>query len=128
MNLSATLRGKTYTFRDVNDVLAKANEEKSGDRLAGVAAESASERVAAKLVLSELTLADLYENPAVPYEKDAITRLIIDDVQRPIYEEIKGWTVARLREHVLDTRTCGPNLLRLIIWFFTCKSRALFLG
>ena len=48
MNLSATLSGKTYTFRDVKDVLAKASEEKSGDHLAGIAAESALERVAAK--------------------------------------------------------------------------------
>jgi ethanolamine ammonia-lyase large subunit len=113
MKLAATLRGKTYSFRDLNDVLAKANEEKSGDRLAGVAASSAQERVAAKLVLSEVTLADLRENPAVPYEKDAVTRLIQDDLNLPIYEQVKSWTVARLREHVLDENVDGPELLRL---------------
>ena len=48
MNLAATLRGTTYRFRDLKQVLAKANEEKSGDRLAGVAADSVSERIAAK--------------------------------------------------------------------------------
>ncbi len=113
MKLSATLRGKTYTFRDLNDVLAKANEEKSGDKLAGVAAETATERVAAKLVLSEVTLAELREHPAVPYEKDAVTRLIQDDLSLPIYETVRSWTVSRLREHVLDSNVTGPDLLRL---------------
>ena len=59
MKLKTTLLGKTYTFRDIKQVLAKANEEKTGDQLAGLAAESAQERVAAKVVLSALTLADL---------------------------------------------------------------------
>ncbi len=113
MKLAATVRGKTFTFRDVNDVMAKANEEKSGDRLAGVCAESATERVAAKMVLAEFTLKDLRENPAVPYEKDAITRLIQDDLNLPIYEAMKSWTVAELREHVLDSDVTGPDLLRL---------------
>src|SRR5205814_2580411 len=113
MKLAATLRGTTYTFRDLVDVLAKANEEKSGDKLAGVAAESASERVAAKLVLSEVTLRELRENPAVPYEKDAVTRLIQDDLNLPIYESVKSWTVAKLREHVLDDSITGDQLLRL---------------
>ncbi|MEA2695918.1 MAG: ethanolamine ammonia-lyase large subunit [Myxococcales bacterium] len=113
MNLAATLRGNTFRFKDVKDVLAKANEEKSGDRLAGVAASSVSERVAAKRVLAELTMQDLYENPVVPAEKDAITRLILDDLQRPVYESLKSWTVAKLREHVLSDRTTGAELLRL---------------
>jgi ethanolamine ammonia-lyase large subunit len=113
MNLAATLRGTTYRFRDVKDVLAKANEEKSGDRLAGVAAASVSERVAAKRVLAELTLHDLHENPVVPADKDAVTRLILDDLQRPVFESMKSWSVARLREYVLDDRTDGAELLRI---------------
>src|SRR5581483_11722754 len=108
MKLAATLRGKTYPFRDLVDVMAKANEEKSGDKLAGVAAGSAQERVAAKLVLSEITLEELRKNPAVPYEKDAVTRLIQDDLNLPIYESVKSWTVAKLREHVLDENVSGP--------------------
>ena len=59
MKLKTTLLGKTYTFRDIKQVLAKANEEKTGDKLAGLAAETAQERVAAKVVLSALTLGDL---------------------------------------------------------------------
>ncbi len=113
MKLAATLRGKSWVFRDLVDVMAKANEEKSGDRLAGVAASSATERIAAKLVLSEVTLEELRKNPVVPYEKDAVTRLIQDDLNLPIYESLKSWTVAQLREHVLDVRVSGEDLLRL---------------
>src|SRR6185436_8965696 len=107
MRLAATLRGKTFTFKDIKDVLAKANEEKSGDKLAGVAAESAQERVAAKVVLAELTVQEITENPVIPYDQDAVTRLIIDDLSKPIYESIKSWSIARLREHVLDTTVTG---------------------
>ena len=113
MNLAATLRGTTYRFRDLKQVLAKANEEKSGDRLAGVWADSVSERIATKRVLAEVTLQELYENPVVPPEQDAVTRLILEDVQRPIYDSVKSWTVARLREHVLADTTDGAELLRL---------------
>ena len=113
MKLAATLRGTTFRFADLKEVLAKANEEKSGDKLAGVAAASATERVAAKLVLSEVTLRELRENPVVPYDEDAVTRLIQDDLNVPIYEGIKHWTVAKLREHVLDETVSGADLLRL---------------
>ena len=113
MKLAATLRGTTYTFRDLRDVMAKANELKSGDQLAGVAAASAVERVAAKLVLSEVTLDEIYERPIIPYAEDAVTRLITDELNRPVYESVKSWTVGRLREHVIDDRVTGPELLRL---------------
>ena len=59
MILKTKLSGHTYAFSSVKEVLAKANEEKSGDRLAGIAAETAQERVAAKIVLSELTLGEI---------------------------------------------------------------------
>ncbi|MBQ3492009.1 MAG: ethanolamine ammonia-lyase subunit EutB, partial [Oscillospiraceae bacterium] len=105
MKLKTTLLGKTYTFKNVKEVLAKANEEKTGDKLAGLAAESAQERVAAKVVLSELTLADLRENPAVPYEQDEVTRIIQDDVNTPAYEKIRNMTVAEFREWLLSETT-----------------------
>ena len=66
MKLQTTLLGKTYQFRDVKDVLAKANEEKTGDKLAGLAAQSAQERIAAKVVLAAMPLSELREHPAVP--------------------------------------------------------------
>jgi len=107
------LFGKTYEFRDVKDVLAKANEEKSGDKLAGIAAENAEERVAAKAVLSYLTLHELRENPAVPYEQDEVTRIIQDDVNERIYNEIKGWTVMQFRQWLLAETTTGEDIARI---------------
>ena len=113
MILKTKLFGKVYQFRDVKDVLAKANEEKSGDTLAGIAAGSAEERVAAKVVLSELLLSDLRENPAVPYEEDEVTRIIQDDVNEKIYSEIRNWTVGELREWLLDERHQSRDIRRV---------------
>lgn len=113
MILKTVLFGHTYEFKDLKEVLAKANEEKSGDKLAGIAAENAEERVAAKIVLSEIKLKDLYENPVVPYEQDEVTRIIIDDVNKTIYNEIKDWTVSQLREWILDIKTSGADIRRI---------------
>ena len=112
MKLKTTLLGKTYQFRDLKQVLAKANEEKSGDKLAGLAAESAQERVAAKVVLAGVTLEELREHPAVPYETDEVTRIIQDDLNLPEYEKIKLWTVSELREWILDENTTGADIRR----------------
>ena len=112
LKLKTLLFGKTYAFRDVKDVLAKANEPKSGDRLAGLAAESAQERVAAKAVLAELLLRDLRENPAVPYEQDEVTRIIQDDLNERIYAEMQNWTVSDLREWILSETTTTADLRR----------------
>ena len=92
--------------------MAKAHEEKSGDKLAGIAAETAEERVAAKYVLSNLTLNDLRNNPAVPYEEDEVTRIIQDDVNEQIFNKIKNWTVAEFREWLLDESTTGEMIRR----------------
>ncbi len=110
MKLKTTLLGKTYTFSSVKQVLAKANEEKSGDKLAGLAAETAQERVAAKVVLSALTLHDLRENPAVPYEEDEVTRIIQDDVNERAYQKIQNWTVSDLREWLLAETTTAADI------------------
>ena len=67
----------------------KANELRSGDVLAGVAATSSQERVAAKQVLSEMTVADIRNNPVISYEEDCVTRLIQDDVNETAYNRIK---------------------------------------
>ena len=113
MLLKTTLLGKTYEFHSIKDVLAKANEEKTGDQLAGLAAENARERIAAKVVLSAMTLADLRENPAVPYEQDEVTRIIQDDVNEKIYASIRNWTVSDLREWILDDNTTNADIARI---------------
>ena len=112
MILKTKLFGHTYEFDSVREVMAKANEEKSGDKLAGIAAESAEERVAAKWVLANLTLNDLRNNPAVPYEEDEVTRIIQDDVNEEIFKEHKNKTVAEFREWLLDTETTGDDIKR----------------
>ncbi len=71
------------------------------------------ERGAAKVVLSHLTLSDLFNNPAVPYEKDEVTRIIIDHVNLRTYEKIKNWTVAELREWILDCNTTNYDIHRI---------------
>ncbi|MDO4541403.1 MAG: ethanolamine ammonia-lyase subunit EutB [Bacillota bacterium] len=113
MRLTTKLFGNTYQFKDVKDVLSKANEEKSGDILAEVAAQSVAERVAAKAVLSELTLEDLRNNPVIPYEEDEVTRIIQDDLNLTIYGEIKNWTVEALREYILSDEVSGSELRRV---------------
>jgi len=113
MNLKTRLCGESYSFKSVKEVLAKANELKSGDVLAGIAAANAQERVAAKHVLSELTLEDLRNNPVVPLEEDEVSRVIDADINEPIYSTIKGWTVAELREYILKTETIGTDLNRI---------------
>ncbi|EDQ01647.1 ethanolamine ammonia-lyase subunit EutB [Shewanella benthica] len=106
MKLKTSLFGQSYQFGDVKEVLAKASELRSGDVLAGVAAETSQERVAAKYVLSEMTLNDLRENPVVDYEADIITRIDQDSVNKSVFEEIKNWSVSELREYILsDTPT-----------------------
>lgn len=113
MILKAKFGGKVYEFKSVKEVLAKANEEKSGDILAGVAAENAEERVAAKYVLSNLKVSDVRNNPVVPYEIDEVTRIIQDAVNEKIYEGIKNWSIAELREWLLDTNTTGEHIARI---------------
>lgn len=112
MILKTKLFGKVYEFKSLREVMAKANEEKSGDKLAGIAAESAEERVAAKVVLSHITLEDLRNNPAVPYEEDEVTRIIQDGVNEAIYKEIKGMTVAEFREWILSETTTTDMIKR----------------
>jgi hypothetical protein len=113
MLLRTKLHGKTYEFPDIRLLMGKANEEKSGDRLAGVAAETAAERAAARLVLAEVPLWVLRENPAAPYDQDEVTRVIHDALNERVYGEIKDWTVGQLREWILaDTTT--PEMIRRV--------------
>lgn len=113
MKLSTLLGGRTFQFKSIKEVLAKANEQKSGDVLAGVAAGSDLERVAAKLVLSRLLVRDLRENPVVPYEDDEVTRLNQDSIDPEVYNEIAGWSMAELREYILDGSTTEEDIKRL---------------
>jgi ethanolamine ammonia-lyase large subunit len=113
MKLQTTYLGTVYQFSSLKDLFAKANEEKSGDRLAGLAAETVQERIAAKEVLSHLTLSEIRENPLLAPEEDEVSRIIESTVNTPVYESIKNWSVAELREYILDDTTSGEDLKRL---------------
>lgn len=108
-----TVLGQTYQFRDLKEVMAKANEERSGDQLAGIAAADSRERMAAKLVLADLTLAQIRNNPLIPPEEDEVSRVIENGMNEKIYGEIKNWSVAELREYILSHRTGGDELKRI---------------
>lgn len=112
MILRTKLFGRVYQFKSLSEVMAKANEEKSGDRLAKIAAETAEERVAARAVLAEITLNDLRNTPAVPYEDDEVTRIIQDGVNETIFNGMKNMTVSEFREWLLDTRTTSEDIRR----------------
>ncbi|MEB2279620.1 ethanolamine ammonia-lyase subunit EutB [Lysinibacillus xylanilyticus] len=113
VNLSVIFGGEKYNFKSLKDVMAKANEEKSGDQLAGIAAESIQQRIAAKAVLSELLVKDIRENPLVPSENDEVSRIIEGDINEQIYGEIKNWSIEQLREYILSNETGDRELKRL---------------
>ncbi len=113
MQLSATIRGASYRFESVKEVLAKANPPKSGDDLAGISARDAVERVAARAVLSAITLAELRENPVVPYESDALTRMVEDTLDEQAFGAVQNLSVGQFREWLLETRT-HPDVIRSI--------------
>ena len=113
MLLRTVLFGKTYEFPDIKTLMGKANEEKSGDRLVGLAANSLAERAAAKFILAHVPLSVLKENPAVSYETDEVTRVIQDAINASVFSEIKDWTVGDLREFLLNEKNDGLEILRI---------------
>jgi ethanolamine ammonia-lyase large subunit len=112
-----------YRFSDIRDLLAKANEEKSGDQLAGLAAGSEHERVATKSALADLPLIDLLNNPVIPPEVDEVTRLIQESHDSVAFEKIRSMTVGEFREFILDNRTSG-NELKSLKWGITPEMAA----
>lgn len=110
MALTARIHGEHFTFGSLKEVLARANEVRSGDQQAGLAARSMREMAAAKRVLAEVTLEQLYNDPAVPYEADEVTRVVVDGLDQRAYARVKGWSVSQLREWLLDDRTTGEDI------------------
>jgi ethanolamine ammonia-lyase large subunit len=100
---------------DLREIFAKANEEKSGDQLAGVAAQSERERVAAKRTLADLPLADIIARPLI---EDDVTRFISDSWNQHSFQTIRSMTVGELREHILDDAV-GDTELKALQWGIT---------
>lgn len=110
MSYAKTVAGHKYDFRDIKDVLARASEEKSGDVLAGIAAASDRERVAAKEVLAEITMEALRREPVVPHDEDEVTKFIDDNLDEVQFEKIRNWTVAELRDFILADSSDGAGV------------------
>jgi ethanolamine ammonia-lyase large subunit len=109
----ATLRGSTHTFADLRTLLAKASPARSGDELAGLAAASAVERVAAQHALAEVPLAQFLAEPVVPYESDEVTRLILDTHDPAAFAPVAALTVGAFRDWLLRYETDPATLTAL---------------
>ena len=107
---SHTIASHTYQFSSLKDLLAKATPPRSGDVLAGVAAASAQERVAARLALADVPLLTFLNEALVPYEDDEVTRLIIDSHARAAFAPISHLCVGDLRDWLLDDATDAATL------------------
>jgi len=102
-----------FVFSDLREVLAKANEQKSGDQLAGIAARSERERVAAKRRLAGITLAEIVENPLIGPTEDEVSRLILESHDQESFQPIRSMTVGEFREFILDDGTTEQQLKQL---------------
>ncbi len=102
-----------FSFRDLRDLFAKANEEKSGDQLARLAARSERERVAAKRKLADLPLDDIVRDPLIDPDEDDVSRLILQTFDQEAFQTIKSLTVGAFREFILDDATSEAQLKQL---------------
>ncbi len=104
------LAGTRYTFDSLRHVLAVASPLRSGDELAGIAARTSAERVAARYVLADLPLPVFLDELVVPYEQDEVSRLIVDSHDAKAFEAVAGLTVGAYREWLLADETDGAAI------------------
>src|SRR5882724_1196592 len=93
---------ENFDFSDLREVFAKANEEKSGDQLAGIAARSERERVAAKLALADVSLGEIVDRPLLDPDRDDVSGLLLETFDKEAFAAIRSLTVGEFREHLLD--------------------------
>jgi ethanolamine ammonia-lyase large subunit len=104
-----------FVFADYREIFAKANEEKSGDQLAGIAAGSERERVAAKRKLADLTLDEIVRHPLIDPDQDEVSRLLLESFDQDKFQSIRTLTVGEFREYILDDAT-DEGALKQIQW------------
>ncbi len=113
MAFSHILGNRRYVFADLRELLAKATPLRSGDALAGLAAGSAEERVAAQFALADLPLLHFLSEQVVPYEDDEVTRLIVDTHDAEAFAPVRSLTVGELRDWLLSDDATGERLAAL---------------
>src|SRR5207342_1999013 len=101
----------SYVFADLRELLAKATLPRSGDRLAGVAAETAQQMIAARMALADVPLRQFLHEAVVPYEDDEVTRLIIDGHDADAFAPVASLTVGGFRDWLLSD-AATPALLK----------------
>ncbi|MGB7802588.1 ethanolamine ammonia-lyase subunit EutB [Buttiauxella sp.] len=104
------LAHRSYRFASLKELMAKASPARSGDNLAGIAAQSAEECMAAKMALADVPLREILDNPLIPYEQDEVTRLIIDTHDKTAFQAISHLTVGDFRNWLLDDATDSQTL------------------
>src|SRR5712691_8865128 len=97
-----TIDATTYVFENLRDLLAKATPPRSGDRLAGIAADSAEEMIAARIALADVPLKQFLNETLIPYEDDEVTRLIVDTHDAASFAAISSLTVGAFRDWLLS--------------------------
>jgi ethanolamine ammonia-lyase large subunit len=102
-----------FVFSDLRELFAKANEVKSGDQLAGIAAASERERVAAKRQLADLPLDEILQNPLIDPDQDDVSRLILGSFDRENFQPLKSLTVGEFRERLLDDASTEADLQKI---------------
>ena len=113
-----TYMPERFVFSGLRELFAKANERKSGDQLAGIAAGSERERVAAKRQLADLPLEEIVRQPLIDPDDDDVSRLILESFDQETFRPLKSMTVGEFREHILDDATGEaelPKMQRAII-------------
>jgi ethanolamine ammonia-lyase large subunit len=113
MRMSHAIRGVTYRFAGLKELLAKASPLRSGDQLAGISAATAEERVAARFVLADLPLRHFLDELIIPYESDEVSRLIVDAHDDAAFAPIASFTVGEFRNWLLDDQASGEALAAL---------------
>ena len=108
-----TIAATAYAFEDLRDLLAKATPLRSGDRLAGIAAASAEQMIAARMALADLPLTQFLQETVIPYEDDEVTRLIIDGHDRQAFAPIAHLTVGGFRDFLLSDAATSEVLKAL---------------
>ena len=103
----------SFVFDDLRDLLAKATPPRSGDRLAGIAANSAAEMIAARMALADVPLTQFLQETVIPYENDEITRLIVDTHDAKAFAPISALTVGAFRDWLLSDAANGETLKKL---------------
>ena len=108
-----TIDATTYVFADLRDLLAKATPPRSGDRLAGIAAESAAQMIAARIALADVPLKQFLQEAVIPYEDDEVTRLIVDTHDRSAFTPVASLTVGAFRDWLLSDAASTESLRKL---------------